>query len=193
MNAEITTLPLELLQQVPLFLLQAHTETSGGIWDKLVHSNLLNLLLVVVVLGWVIRKQNLLSGIETQRSRITSELRTIEHRKQEALDQLQEIQQRTGRLQSEVDGILRNARESAEALSAQMLADARTEAGKIVENAKSRVNLEQRAAMKDLQARLLSEAVADAREEMTRSLSVSDQKRSVEAFLDELPSMKGGR
>lgn len=193
MTAEIATLSFEILNRMPLFLLQAHAEAGSGLWDKLVHSNMLNLLLVVVVLGWVIRKQNLLGGIETQRSKIAGELMAIERQKQDALAQLQEIQQRTGRLESEVDGILQNARKSAETLSAQMLSDARTEAGKIVENAKSRVGLEQRAALKDLQARLLNEAVVDAREEMTRSLSVPDQKRSIEAFLDELPSLKGGR
>ena len=184
--------PFEMTNGMQLFLLQVHGE-SGSLWDKLLHSNVLNLLLVLLIIGWLVRKQNLLGGIEAQRGKITNELLVIERQKQEALTQLHDIQNRTSRLQTELEGILQNARESAETLSAKMMADARTEAGKIVENAKSRVALEQRAAMKMLQARLLNEAVTDAREEMIRSLSVSDQKRSVEAFLDDLPNLKGGR
>jgi F-type H+-transporting ATPase subunit b len=168
-------------------------ETTGGLWDQIIHSNVLNLLLVLLVIGWALRKQNIGAGIESQRQKIADELQTVEQQKQAALSQLETVKRQTANLQSEVDGILKNAQESAQTISAQLLSDARAEAGKIVDNAKKRVALEQRAAMKNLQARLLTEAVDDAREEMARSLSVADQKRSVEAFLDDLSAMKGAR
>ena len=168
-------------------------EITGGLWDQIIHSNVLNLLLVLLVIGWALRKQNVGAGIESQRQKIADELQAVEHQKQTALAQLETVKKQTANLQSEVNGILKNAQESAETISAQLLSDAHTEAGKIVENAKKRVVLEQRAALKNLQARLLTEAVDEAREEMARSLSVADQKRSVEAFLDDLSAMKGAR
>jgi F-type H+-transporting ATPase subunit b len=190
------TMPFQLttLLQTSVYLLQAHAEPESlGLWGRILHSNLLNVALVLFILGYVVKKQNLLSAIDTHQHKIAGEIQAIETQKQEALAQLEDVKKRTANLKTEVDEILRNARESAESLSVQILASARTESGKIVENAKKRVELEQRAAMKSLEERLLNDALSDAREEMARTLTVVDQKRSVEAFLDELSQMKGGR
>ena len=176
-----------LIQQVPLYLLEAHAEShTSGLMERILESNLLNVLLVVLVLGWILKKTNALSGIDAQREKIAQEVETVERHKQEALAQLQEVQRRTDNLKTEVEGILKNARESAEALSAQILADAKLESTKIVDHAKKRVELEQRSAAKDLERRLLNDALADAREELANTLTAKDQSRSVEAFIDEL-------
>jgi F-type H+-transporting ATPase subunit b len=191
------TMPFEvtsLLHQVPVYLLQAHAEAEpAGLWDRILHSNLLNVVLVLLILGYFIKKQNLLSGIDSQQSKIANEVQILENQKKEALAQLEDVKNRTANLKSEVDEILKNARQSAEALSTQILTAAQTESAKIVDNAKKRVELEQRAAIKGLEDRLLNDALSDAREEMARSLSATEQKRSVETFLEELSHLKGGR
>jgi F-type H+-transporting ATPase subunit b len=181
-------------RELPLYLLQAHAEHHApSLWEHILQSNLINVLLVALILGWVIKKNNLLAGIDAQREKIASEVEAVERQKQQALAQLEEMQRRTNNLKAEVEAILTNARESAESLSAQILADARLESAKIVENAKKRVELEQRAAAKELEKRLLNDALADAREELAKTLTAKDQSRSVEAFIDELAQTKGGR
>lgn len=181
------------LQPIAIYLLQAHTEAESlGLWERILHSNVLNILLVALVLGIILKKQNVLGGIDAQRNKIASEIHSIENQKKEALAQLEDVKNRTANLKKEVDDILKQARDSAEALSSQILSDAQHESAKIVDNAKKRVELEQRAAMKGLEEKLLNDALSDAREEMARSLTAADQKRSVEAFLEELSQMKGG-
>jgi F-type H+-transporting ATPase subunit b len=184
-----------LLHQVPLYLLEAHAagHESAGLWERVLESNLINVVLVLLVLGWVIKKNNLLGGIDAQRAKIAEEVESVEHQKQKALAQLEEVQRRTDNLKSEVADILKNARESAESLSAQIIADAKLESSKIVDNAKKRVELEQRSAAKDLEKRLLNDALADAREELAKTLTAKDQSRSVESFIDELAQSKGGK
>lgn len=179
------------LQGLPLYLLAVHGEMS--LWDRIVNSNLLNFLLIALILGWIIKKNNLLSGIDAQRAKIAEEVEQVEQQKQKSLAQLEEIQRKTDNLKSEVEGILTNARESAEKLSAQIIADAKLESSKIVENAKKRVELEQRAAAKDLEKRLLNDALADARVELARTLTPKEQGRSVEAFIEEIAHLKGGQ
>ncbi len=182
------------LRQTSVFLLQAeghgHTMTFQ---QYLEHSNLFNVVFVLVVLGILARKFNLIGGIDSQRQKLASEIEAVELQKRKALQQLEETKQLTANLKSEVDSILKNARESAEAMSQQILSDARNESGKIIDNAKKRVELEQRSAIKDLERRLLSDALSDARSELAGNLNASDQKRSVETFLDELSQLKGGR
>ena len=182
------------LQQTSVYLLEAGTspEQAGGLWEHIKESNVINIVLVLVILGFLIKKFNLLSGIDTQREKIANEIITIENRKKEALAQLEDTKRRTANLKAEVDQILTEARQAAETVSAQILSDAKAESGKIIDNAKRRVELEQRSAIKDLERRLLNDALQDARTELAQSLTAEQQKRSVETFLDELTELKGG-
>ena len=166
---------------------------SLSLMERIQNSNVVNILLVVFILGFLAKKFNLVGGIDAQRSKISDEILTIENQKKEALAQLDEAKSRTANLKSEVDEILSTARESAESLSAQILADAKAESAKIVENAKKRVELEQRASIKELEKRLLNDALLEARSELANTVTTQDQKRSVETFLDELSQLKGGR
>lgn len=165
---------------------------SLSLIERIQNSNVVNILLVVFILGFLAKKFNLVGGIDAQRSKISTEILTIENQKKEALAQLEEAKSRTANLKSEVDEILSTARESAESLSAQILADAKAESAKIVENAKKRVELEQRASIKELEKRLLNDALLEARSELANTVTAQDQKRSVETFLDELSQLKGG-
>ncbi|MCE3236614.1 MAG: synthase subunit [Vampirovibrio sp.] len=166
---------------------------SLSLMERIQNSNVVNILLVVFILGFLAKKFNLVGGIDAQRSKISTEILTIENQKKEALAQLEAAKSRTANLKSEVDEILSTARESAESLSAQILADAKAESAKIVENAKKRVELEQRASIKELEKRLLNDALLEARSELANTVTAQDQKRSVETFLDELSQLKGGR
>lgn len=181
------------LHQASVYLLMAeegHEHLSLQKW--LEESNVFNIVLAALILGFLIKKFNLLGAIDTQQNQISSEVQAVENQKKEALAQLEDAKRRTANLNAEVDEILKSARESAEALSAQIIADAKSESTKIIENTRKRVELEQRAAIKDLEKQLLSDALLDARSELANSLNTQDQKRSVEAFLGELSQMKGG-
>lgn len=185
-----------LFRQASVFWLQAH-HSSGEhpmtLLQQLEHSNVFNVLLVVLILGFVAKKLNVFNSIDTQRQKLASEVQAVELQKQKALEQLEEAQRKTSNLNNEIQEILTAARTSAEAMSNQILSDARNESAKIVENAKRRVELEQKSAIKDLERRLLNDALADARTELASQLNAADQKRSVETFLDELSQIKGGQ
>ncbi len=184
------------LQQASVFWLQAHHESGEhpmSFLQQLEQSNVFNVLLVALILGFVAKKLNLFGSIDVQRQKLAAEIEAVELQKKKALEQLEETQRKTSNLNDEINEILSTARASAESMSNQILSDARNESTKIVENAKKRVELEQRAAIKDLERRLLNDALADARTELASQLSAADQKRSVETFLDELSQIKGGQ
>jgi F-type H+-transporting ATPase subunit b len=176
--------------QLSLFLLEAHVET-GGLWDRIVHSNLINILLIVALLVWVAKKQNIPAALDAQRQKIAGELLLAQKQKQEAQTKLDGITKQTNHLQKEVAEILENAHRSAEALSMQIVSNARQEASTLIENAKKRVELEQRSAMKSLQARLLDEAIGDAREELLNTMTQETRAQSVEGFIHSLSSQGG--
>ncbi len=184
---------MNFLPQASVYLLQAHEGPEQlTLWHRILESNVINVVIVALILGFLIKKFNLLNGIDAKREQIATEIQAFEARKKEAQAQLEATQRLTANLKNEVEDILNTARESAEVLSAQILNDAKLESVKIIDNTKRRVELEQRSAIKELERRLLNEALQDARAELAQSLSAEQQKRSVESFLDELVEVKGG-
>lgn len=182
-----------LWSQLRIFWLTASGNESGGLLESLIHSNVINILLVALLLGFLIRKFNLFQGVENRRAQIAAEIQAAEARKAEALAQLEEANRKSKRLKAELDEIMKSAADSAQALSAQIVEDARQEAARIVENARKRVALEQRTAVKDLERRLLSDSLRDTRVELAAAMTPQNQRRSVEAFLDDLARVRGGQ
>jgi F-type H+-transporting ATPase subunit b len=178
--------------QISLFLLEAHAET-GSLLDRIIHSNLINILLIVALLLWVAKKQNIPAALNSQREKIAGEIMQAQHQKQEAEAKLAEVQRKTANLKKDVEEILSTAHSSAESLANQIIANAQAEATAIVDNAKKRVELEQRSAMKSLQARLLDEAIQDAQVELSSSMSDADRAQSVEDFIVSLTPVGGAR
>lgn len=159
--------------------------------EWLQETNLINIAIAAFLIILLLGKLRLGSKIEESRENLAAEVAALEKSKQAAEDQLNQLKKQTANLNAEVDAILAAARESAESVSQTILNNAHAQAAKIVESTKSRIELEQRAAVKDLEARLLNDALGDARSELAQSMDSQSQRRSVEAFLDQLP--KGGR
>jgi len=165
-----------------------HEELTLTQW--LNETNLVSFTVVAIFLIFVISKLNVGAKIAAHREKLARDIETVEAQKRQAQEELEAIKKRVANLNTEVDGIINDAKKSASGLTEQILKDARAQAEKIVETAKGRVELEQRAAAKELEKRLLTDALNDARAEMARNLSGSDQKRSVETFIKELSQIK---
>lgn len=100
------------------------------------------------------------------------------------------MKQRTENLAKEVETILKEAENSATALSGQIIENAKTEAAKIIDTTEKRIALEQQAAAKTLQARLLEESIQLAGENLAQSMETAEQRQSVEDFMAELAGSK---
>ena len=174
----------------PFYLLSnGHGEHDVPFFEWLVSTNVFNILLVALILGYLIRRFNLFGIFDTKEAEIRRDVEAIERQKEEALRHLDEVRARTKVLSAEVEEILNQARASAESLSTQILADAKADAEKIIEASKRRIEVEQKAAAKDLERRLMEDALSDARVELS-SMEASQRKQSVESFIDTLPSIQ---
>ncbi len=173
------------------WLVTEHGEVAEtSFFDYIINSNVLNVVIALLFLAWVAKKFNLLGLFEQQRSKIAGEVEAVEAQKQKALNELEEIRQRTAKLDKEVEAILAEAQQSAEALSTQIIENAKEEAEKIIELSKKRVELEQRAAAKSVEQRLLQDSLQEARIQLAESLSKDEQKESVAAFIEALSQQK---
>jgi F-type H+-transporting ATPase subunit b len=183
-------LPMTPLLNLPWTFLNAaaHGGAEAGGIDPI--HNLINFLLVFFALAFIVKKFKVFSVVDVQRMKVAQEIEQVEAQKKKALEELETVKRRTQNLTQEVEEILQTAKNSAEGLAAQILENAQAESTKILEASKRRVELEQRSAVKTLEARLLNDALQTVREDLTRSLTPEDQERSVETFLEELSQIK---
>lgn len=168
------------------FLLMTEAATRPQGWEALVQANLPNFIAALLIMAFVINKLKVGQTIDSSRQKVVDEIHALEAARKEAEQNLAQIKARTANLQQEVAGILADAKASAETLSGQIIQDARTDAAKIIDNAKRRIEMEQKASAKELERRLLTDALSDARLELAQQVNADDQKRSVEAFIRSL-------
>ena len=149
-------------------------------------TNVVSFLVIVIGLAIIVNKFGLLNKVTDQRHKIIAELDDLEQQKKVAIDKLRDVQVRTENLSTETGQILKDAEISAKALSEQMVATANADVARMVERTKQRIEVEQRAAVHDLQSKLLQEALDEARARLARDMTATDRTQSVEAFLDNL-------
>lgn len=152
----------------------------------LIETNLINFFIALALILWLVNKLNVAGKMRDARERLKSEIETLERNKAATQADLQALKQRTSRLNEEVTDIINQAKISAEAMGKQILDTARLDADKILDASKKRIEMEQKSAARDLEKRLLADALQDARLELAQNLNAADQKRSVEAFLQEM-------
>jgi len=165
-----------------------HIPEPGSL-EWVLSTNVFNIVLVALILGWVIGKFKLLDAFPQQQAQIRQEVEALEQQKRQAETLLAELKQRTANLSTEIDAILAQAKTAAEGLSQQIITDARVQAEKVIEASHKRIVVEEKAAVQALQSRLLADAVSDARDQLA-SASDAERRQSVESFLNHLSQVK---
>ncbi|MCA9798504.1 MAG: ATP synthase F0 subunit B [Cyanobacteria bacterium HKST-UBA04] len=175
----------------------AHTAHQMGLWDMVVHSNVINVALVALLLGWLMAKFQVPGLVDKQRQAVAKSLKDAEAKRDKALVKLEELERRLAKLDGEVAQIISDAEQTASEVAQGIVAQAERDAEKMLAQAQKRAELEQRQAALDIEYRLLIEAVGETRDYLNASLSDQDRQKSVETFLDQLPELvanaKGGQ
>lgn len=172
-----------------IFFLEAHGAEGGDFWTQVVHSNVINIAIAFVFLVWVFKRFNLLDILEQRQNKVMLELKEAEEKRDKALAELNQIEKRTAGLTEEVSHILKDAEETAGMVATGIIRSAEAEADKLLENAQKRAALEEKSAVRELEHRLMLEAIHGAKELLENTLSDADKQQSVEDFVSVLPDL----
>ncbi len=170
------------------YLLTVH-EAPTSLWESIVHSNIINFCIALGFLIWVFWKFQLGNVLVQRQAQIVKSLQEAEAQREKALEDLRLLEQRAAQLEVEVQGILKQAEATAAMVAENIIQSATEEADKMLRNAQRRVELEQRQAARELERRLTLEALHGAQELLENTLSKEDKLRSVEDFVNALPSL----
>lgn len=169
-----------------LALNEAHA-ASGGLMETLIHANVINVAIVLGFIGFLIHKIGLLPILDKQRQSIEKQLVDAKTQREEAEKALTEAQQRLANLNQEIDGILAEARQTAEQMASGIIDSASRDAQSLMKQTERRISLESLNTSRSLEQQLLLDAINDAQARLTHDMSVEERLRSVETFIETLP------
>ena len=121
--------------------------------------------------------------LDKRKQSIADDIEAAEKEKSEAERLKNEYEEKLKNVDAEVEGILSDARQRALANENRIVADAREEAGKIIDNAHREANLEKQTVADEVKKEVISVAGAMAGKIVAATMSDADQKRLLDETL----------
>ena len=121
--------------------------------------------------------------LEKRKQGIADDIEAARKEKEDAERLKTEYEDRLKNVDAEVEGILSDARQRALANENRIVADAREEAGKIIDNAHREANLEKQKVADEVKKEVINVAEAMAGKIVAASMSDADQKRLLDETL----------
>ena len=143
----------------------------------------LGLFILLTKLAW----KPILASLKERETSIQSALDAAEKAKAEMASLKEDNEKLLKETRAERDLILREAREAANRLHDQAQADAKKNADKIIEDARSVINTEKQAALRDVRAQVAAFSIEIAEKLIKKNLAtVASQRALVDTFIKDL-------
>ena len=152
---------------------------------QLLHDSLLTLIAVFVLFlgGSFFFFNPARKFLEKRKQGIADDIEAAQKEKEEAERLKTEYEEKLKNVDDEVEGILSDARQRALANENRIVADAREEAGKIIDNAHREANLEKLKVADEVKEEVINVAGAMAGKIVASSMSEAEQKRLLDETL----------
>ena len=170
-------------------------ETSEGIDLLLPESSELiaGIIAFVIIFGvvWKYALPQLKKTLEARQAAITGQLQAAEGAKQEAESLLNDYNQQLAGARTEADRIIEEARQTAESMKADMVAKAQTEADGIARRAQEESRAERERLSADLRSEVTSLSLDVAEKVVAGGIDRDAQQALVDTYIDELGGIRG--
>jgi len=152
---------------------------------------LIDFVVLLSVFVYFLRKP-IANFVTERRESLVSEIEEAKKLRAEAEAKLADYDARLGNLQSEIDGIMDDARKAGEAERQRILVEATKAAERIRTDAKHRLDQEQRKLSHDLRVKVVEMALDIAETSVKQKIDQKAQDTFVSEYIDELDKVQGG-
>lgn len=149
----------------------------------------LNVAVVMVILYFILWKP-LSKSFNDREEQIGGDLKKASSAREEAEELLSSYQHRIDEAHREAQTILEKTAKMAETTRVEIVAQAREEAGRVMEQARMEIEREKRAALADIRLQAADLVVTTAGKVMARALTPSDQEHLVKEALSEVERLQ---
>lgn len=175
----------------------AHSTTAAtehasapSILETIAYSNVINVAIVFIFLGWLINKYNLFSGISQSQKKIIDDLIKAEKSKEDSIKQLKSAEEKLHKAKEDADNIISEAEKIALKIKADIISDAEKEADRIIQQAQKVIKTEQKLAAIEMQNNLTNAALEVAKDNIKSSLDQNWHQKIIQDFVDHLSTVK---
>jgi F-type H+-transporting ATPase subunit b len=141
---------------------------------------------IAVLILWKFAFGPLQRIIDERRARIQESMDAAEETRAEAQRLLDEYKQTLSKVRGEAEEILERSRSAGEATKAELLAESRAQAERVVTKAHEQIERETRAALQELKAQVAELTLLATAKVAASSLSEADQRRLIDEALADL-------
>ncbi len=145
---------------------------------------------VVLVLLYFILWKPLTQSFTNREEAIEGDLRKAASAREEAEEILSSYQHKIGEAHQEARAILEKTAKMADTTRSEIIAQAREEAGRVMEQARTEIEREKRAALADIRRQAADLVVTTASKVMARTLTTNDQEHLVKEALSEVERLQ---
>ena len=131
--------------------------------------------------------------VEAREEKIRGDLESAESAKSEAQSQLDEYKKQLADARSEANRIIEEARQAAEQVRKDIVAKSQGEADQIVARAQEQIEAERNRTMTELQGQIADMSVELAEKVVGRAIDASAQREMVDAYIKEVAGMGGSQ
>ena len=154
---------------------------------NILHSNALNFILAVVVLGLIAKKMNLGNALGQQQAKLANAVQQMELQKHQTQQALNQLKQRSEVLHREIDQILSESRQSADKLAQQIIGQAEHEAARIRQQALAQQEQMLRLTKQQVQQQFMQDVLSDTEAQLKQRIGQVNPHDAIDHFIHALP------
>ena len=151
--------------------------------------------LAFLLVFFILRKfafPKLQEGVQAREQQIQADLEAAERARTEAENEKRQYQQQIAESRSEANRIVEEARQQAEQVRKDIIAKAEREAEQITTRAQESIAAERTSTIQELQSTIATMSIQLAEKVVGRSIDASAQKEMVDAYIRDVAGMSGG-
>lgn len=129
------------------------------IWDLIVKSNAFNFVVMIIILGWLLKKANLTSALENLKSKVIEQIEKAKSEKENAKNDLLKAKKSVANLDTEIKERILSAEEQAKTVAKRILDETESKIQQIESNVKRAVESEEKTVSSKLTSKTVNASV----------------------------------
>ncbi|NLF82908.1 MAG: ATP synthase F0 subunit B, partial [Candidatus Gastranaerophilales bacterium] len=160
------------------------------IYDTILFSNVINVLIVILFLTWLVRRFNLLAFLGNRRNEILETIHNVKEERRIKENVLEKTKLNVKNSDKEVEKIQEEGKEVAETLSRRILRNAELEADDMQKKAQLSIENESRMAKNHIMRTITNSAFAVAEQHIKDTIDEYRHRKYIDDFINKLDNLK---
>ena len=163
---------------------------AAGIYDTILFSNVINVLIVILFLTWLVRRFNLLAFLVNRRNEILETIHNVKEERRIKENILEKTKLSVKNSDKEVEKIQEEGKEVADSLSRRILRNAELEADDMQKKAQLSIENESRMAKNHIMRTITNSAFAVAEQHIKDTIDEYRHRKYIDDFINKLDNLK---